>query len=132
MGSKADATPFNMSASKKSSSAMDSLDNFSGKVDGEEEGELEGKAVEEEKEELDGFAGKVGEEDLLTGEAVTALGSNPLLDSNQVPAAVKVDGTLKENGRTNSGDALDWRQENSNLPSVDIGKIKSILDETAN
>ena len=110
---------------------MDSLDNFSGKVDGEEEGDLEGKAVEEE-EELGEFADKVGgKDDLLTGDAVTALDSNPLLDSNQVPAAVKVDGTVKE--KTESDDALDWRQkENSDLPSVDIGKIKSILDETAN
>ena len=52
---------------KTSISAMDSLDNFSGKVEGEGD-ELEGKAVEEE---LDGFAGKDDDEDdLLTGDAV--------------------------------------------------------------
>ena len=127
--SKAHPIPF--PASKKSSSVMDSLDNFSGKVDGEED-DLDGKAVEEEEEKEEGIAGKVGgeEDDLLTGEAVTALDSNPLLDSNQTPAAV--DGVGKGTGRTDS-DALDWRQkESSDLPSVDIGKIKSILDETAN
>ena len=111
---------------------MDNLDNFSGKVDGEEkEDKLKGKAVEEE---LNGFKGKVdkGEDDLLTGEAVTALDGNPLLDANQAPAAVEEDREAKRNGRTEP-DALDWRQkENSDLPSVDIGKIKSILDETAN
>ena len=120
--------PIPFSASKKGGSVMDSLDNFSGKVDGEED-DLKAKAV---KEELDGFAGKVGgdEDDLLTGDAVTALDSNPLLDSNQTPAAV--DGVEKGNGRADL-DALDWRhKENSDLPSVDIGKIKSILDETAN
>ena len=114
----------------KSSPVMDNLDNFSGKVDGEEEEDkLKGKAVEEE--ELDGFKGE-GEDDLLTGEAVTALDGNPLLDANQAPAAIKEEGTMKGNGKTEP-DALDWRQkENSDLPSVDIGKIKSILDETAN
>ena len=118
----------------KSSPVMDNLDNFSGKVDGEEEEDkLKGKAVEEEEEELDKdkFGGE-DEDDLLTGEAVTALDGNPLLDANQAPAAVKEEGTMKGNGKTEP-DALDWRQkENSDLPSVDIGKIKSILDETAN
>ena len=78
---------------------MDSLDNFSGKVDGEED-DLKGKAV---KEELDGFAGKLGgdEDDLLTGDAVTALDSNPLLDSNQTPAAVDlVEKGMEERIRT--------------------------------
>ena len=131
--SKAHAIP----PTTKSSSVMDNLDNFSGKVDGEEkEDKLKGKAVEEEEEEeLDRFKGKVdetGEDDLLTGEAVTALDGNPLLDANQAPAAVEEDREAKRNGRTEP-DALDWRQkENSDLPSVDIGKIKSILDETAN
>ena len=129
--SKAHAIP----PTTKSSSVMDNLDNFSGKVDGEEkEDKLKGKAVEEEEEELNGFKGKVdkGEDDLLTGEAVTALDGNPLLDANQAPAAVKEDREAKRNGRMEP-DALDWRQkENSDLPSVDIGKIKSILDETAN
>ena len=112
--SKAHSIP--ISASENSSSLIDSLDNFSGKVDGEEDG-LEGKAEEEEDE----------EDDLLRGEAVTALDSNPLLDSNQTPAAVEA-AAVKE---TDSND-LDWIQkENSDLPSVDIGKIKSILDETA-
>ena len=110
--------PSSTPGDKTSISAMDSLDNFSGKVEGEGD-ELEGKAVEEE---LEGFAGKDdNEDDLLTGDAVR--GSKE--KANLHPAAA-------EEGKSDPA-ALDWgKKKDSGLPSVDIGKIKSILDKTAN
>ena len=112
--------------------SLENLDNFNGRVEGEEEHllgsgeEVERKEEEkEEDEEMDKIADKISEEDdLLTGDAVTAVEGG-----NQVATNVKQE---KSDGRPNTG-ALDWRKnESSDLPSVDIGKIKSILDETAN
>ena len=81
--------------------------------------------MEQVDEEMDKIADKISEEDdLLTGDAVTAVEGG-----NQVATSVKRE---KSDDRPNTG-ALDWRKnESSDLPSVDIGKIKSILDETAN
>ena len=112
--------------------SLENLDNFNGKVEGEEDHLLgSGEEVErkegekEEDEEMDKIADKISEEDdLLTGDAVTAVEGG-----NQVATNVEQE---KSRGRPNTG-ALDWRKnESSDLPSVDIGKIKSILDETAN
>ena len=114
--------------------SLENLDNFNGKVEGEEdhlvgsgeEEEVERKEEEkEEDEEMNKITDKMSEEDdLLTGDAVTAVGGG-----NQVLTNAKQE---KSEGRPNTG-ALDWRKnESSDLPSVDIGKIKSILDETAN
>ena len=59
------------------------------------------------------------EEDVLTGEAVTAL-EDDASDIKEDLTAVEEDG------------GLDWKKSSADgsLPSVDIGKIKSILDET--
>ena len=112
--------------------SLENLDNFNGRVEGEEdhlvgsgEEEVEGKEEKEEDEEMDKIADKISEEDdLLTGDAVTAVEGG-----NQVATNVKEE---KSDVRPNTG-ALDWRKNgSSDLPSVDIGKIKSILDETAN